>query len=74
MSRCKSCNEKYHPTIVTDNKDRFVRFDDMCKKCIALSYEEETYDEVFDSVRVSDIDGLLSFINKLSTEKDNYNK
>lgn len=60
--------------MVTDKKGKFLRFDDMCGKCISLSYEEETYEEVFDSVRVSDVEGLLSFINKLSTEKDSYTK
>ena len=72
MSRCRSCNEKFHPTIKLDSNRRFLKFDDMCKRCISLSYEEETYDEVFESVRVQDLDGLLELIHNILNKNEDY--
>jgi hypothetical protein len=44
----------------------------MCKRCISLSYEEETYDEVFESVRVQDLDGLLELIHNILNKNEDY--
>jgi hypothetical protein len=72
MSRCISCDKKFHPALIRDYDGNFIRFEEMCKSCVSLAYEEETYDEIFDPVRVRDVDGVLAIIQKISTEKDEY--
>jgi hypothetical protein len=39
----------------------------MCTKCVSLSYEEDTYDEVFESVRVRETDGIYAILDELYT-------
>ena len=60
--RCTACNTKFRPNIIYDKDGRFVRFDELCQDCTSLAFEEETYDEVFDSVRVSDKTGILNYL------------
>ena len=48
-------------------KGKFLGFTDMCNRCTSLAYEEDTYDEVFEEVRVREKDGLNGLLDELYT-------
>lgn len=60
--RCICCDSKFRPNIIYDKDGKFVRFEELCQDCVALAFEEETYDDVFGNVRVSDKTGILNYI------------
>ena len=68
MSRCMCCNEIFKPRLIQTETGKFLGFTDMCPKCVSAAYQEETYDEVFESVRVRETDGIHKLLTSYSTK------
>lgn len=70
--RCKCCNQTFHPKKVyktlPDGTHKFLRFEDMCLKCLTASYEELTCEDVIGRYMIQDpADNLVELIDTLYT-------